>query len=185
MSDADTLLAFMNEREVDPATGNADGPYVRRQGDQFARNLNVAAAEIGWTPEQLSLGMQALVADGRVIAAHPSGDPTKIAGSSWLIVGDDQDAPELGELGVKQLRALAKDRGVDIKGLKAKDDIVAALQAAPEPESSEDAPELGEKSVDELIQFAGENEIELPEGDLEQADLVEYITEALAEKASA
>lgn len=176
MSDSDILLDHMR------ADGSPDG--------SFAQNLKYAAAVIGWMPDRLSDAMQALVAEGRVKATHEDGDPTRVAGSSWLIVADDDQVLGDGDpssLGIKQLRALAKDRDVDIKGLKSKDEIIAALEAAEASEptktaTGDDDQALEEKDVDQLIQFAGENEIELPEGDLSQEDLVAYISEALAER---
>lgn len=197
MSDSDTLLAYMTEREVDE-DGNPGRPKYLT-GDVFARNLKSAAAEIGWLPDHLQEVMQGLVEDGRVEPAHADGDPARFAASQWRVVGYEPSAPsaadgdaasELDDLTVPGLKEFAAAHNIDLGDATRKDaireKIDAALAAAGDPDADDDnadddAKPLAEMDVDELIQYAGEHEIELPEGDASQEELVEYISTALAE----
>lgn len=196
MSDSDVLLAYMTEREVDE-DGN-EGGYVRLSGTIFAQNLKTAAATIGWMPDHLSEVMQELVADGRVVPDHADGDPERFANSRWRVVGedevaDDTDANPLDDLTAPGLKGFATAHNIDLGDATLKGDIRAKIDAAlaadddqggGDDDDDEPAP-LAEMDVDQLIQYAGEHEIELPEGDASQEELVEYITEALAEAAKA
>lgn len=78
-SDADLLLAALR------AQAQPDG--------SFARNLNTVAAEVGLTPDALSVAMSELVERGEVEPTHPDGDPGRRAGSSWRVsLGDEKPA---------------------------------------------------------------------------------------------
>lgn len=107
-------------------------PFVAPDGS-YARNLNTAAAEIGWQPDRLSLAMQELVAQERVLPDHPGGSPEKLANSRWLVVDADTHAGEtsdVDEMTVKQLRVYADEHAIDLGDATKKDDIRDAIANA-------------------------------------------------------
>lgn len=161
MSDSATLLAYLQEH------AQPDG--------SFSQNAQTTAALIGFYPEQLSAAFQELAADGSIEATHAGGDPAKIHGSSWRVL----DLPaagaagdELDGLGVKDLRALAKDLDVDVKGLKSKAELAGAIRAATgaSDETEQQIDLLAELDANELAAFAKEHGIEIPEHSQDDPD---------------
>lgn len=101
MSDSDVLHAYLTEN------AQPDGTY--------RQNLRVAAATIGWSPDHLITVMQALVADGRVEAAHEGGDATRISGSEWRLVADeDVEETDVSKMTGKQLKAYADANDIEL-----------------------------------------------------------------------
>lgn len=83
-----------------------------------------------------------------VLGRPKPGEPFDIdddLGKSLLKQSELYTVPPSGELSIPELRALAKERGVDIKGLRSKDDIAAAIAAhhdtaAPPPQDADADP---------------------------------------------
>ena len=106
--------------------------YVAPDGT-YARNLNTAAAEIGWTPDHLSLVMQELCAQERVLPDHAGGSVEKIANSRWLVL--DYDGPasagdDLDAMTVPKLREFAEENGIELGEATKKPEIRAKIDAS-------------------------------------------------------
>lgn len=52
----------------------------------FARNLQVVAAELGWTPDRVSVAIQKLVEQDLVLPTHEDERADRIASARWLVV---------------------------------------------------------------------------------------------------
>lgn len=113
MSDADVLLAAMTE-------------YVAPDGT-FSRNLNVVAAEIGWSPAQLDEVIAEAVADGRIERVVE--DPAYAGNPRWLLL-DALVPVSLDDMTVAELRAHADANGIDLGGATKKADVRAAIDSA-------------------------------------------------------
>lgn len=52
----------------------------------FARNLQVVAAELGWTPDRVSAAIQRLVEQDLVLPDHADERADRVAAARWLVV---------------------------------------------------------------------------------------------------
>lgn len=119
----------------------AGTPYVTGDG-LFTRNLNVFAAEIGWTPDRVSLAMQELVAQDLVLPMHDDGRADRVANSRWLVLDaesshveryPDADAElpvtEFDAMDADQLRAFAEANDIDLGKATSENGMRAKIQA--------------------------------------------------------
>ena len=88
------------------------------------------------------------------------------------------DPEQLDSMTIPELKKLAEDRGVDIKGLKAKADIIAAIVAVEVSAPAFDAEALAAMSDEELKALVEEKGIDLT-GCQTREDALEAISVAL------
>lgn len=89
------------------------------------------------------------------------------------------DPEQLDNMTIPELKKLAEDMGVDIKGLKAKADIIAAIVAVEVSAPAFDAEALAGMELDELTAYAAENGISLEGVPSTKEDVLEAISVAL------
>ena len=89
------------------------------------------------------------------------------------------DPAQLESMTIPELKKLAEDMGVDIKGLKAKADIIAAIVAVEVSAPAFDAEALAGMELDELTAYAAENGISLEGVPSTKEDVLEAISVAL------
>lgn len=128
------------------------------------------------TKEQL----EALEADVHidVSEADKGAKPTSEGGEGGSEVTDPYEG-----VSFKDLKAQATEKGLDIKGLKSRADVIAVLEAKPAEEEEDDDEEevdLSTKTLEELEAIADELELDRTEVSTE-ADLIKLIEDSQTE----
>lgn len=88
---------------------------------------------------------------------------------------DDDELPNFASLGLADLKKLASDAGLEVKGPKSK--FVAALEEHHSNGAAEPEDDYDEWTTEELITEAKERELELPKGRKDKAKLVALLRE--------
>lgn len=74
------------------------------------------------------------------------GEETKEETKEEVLEPDPEETEEvdLEDMNIKELREVAKEEGINVKGLNKKSDLIEAIEAGPEEEEEEKKPSLGE-----------------------------------------
>lgn len=129
--------------ESEEAPKKTKGKAVKKAPAKTAKKAPAKAAKTakGKAPAKKAKG--SAPAKGKAKTAAPKGKKVAVESGS-----EDENTPkDLSKMKLPELKALAKERKVDIKGKTKKDDIVAALEAAGGEKSEDEASDNGsEKS---------------------------------------
>lgn len=125
----------------------ADGDRLVPEGDPDAASLFCIPGNRISLAEATRLG----------IAGDVAAMPEKVEASTGPEKVEADQGSEYDGLNVKQLRALADEREVDITGLKKRDEIVDALTAAAPSSTDDDADDDGGEKVEASTGPEGED----------------------------